>query len=146
MSIEWIKKISRVKNNKTERKTTGRTSAVTAWNLGATCSRISELPLLRRLEMATIAIMLWQCVDGIMSCWRMGLISLRIRRAAMQETNQQRQQAAVWGCKHKTVLNGRTVAFKESWLLVVAIFTTFQSWLFTTILYARIVLKCKLGD
>lgn len=49
--------------------------------------------------MATIAIVLWQCLDGIMSCWRMALISLGIRRAPMQETNRHRQQAAVWGCK-----------------------------------------------
>lgn len=101
MSIEWIKKISRVEKKKTQRKTRRRTSAVTAWNLQATCNRISELPLIRRLEMATIAIVLWQCLDGIMSCWRMALISLGIRRAPMQETDRHRQQAAVWGCKRE---------------------------------------------
>lgn len=51
--------------------------------------------------MATIAIVLWQCLDGIMSCWRMALISLGIRRAPMQETDRHRQQAAVWGCKRE---------------------------------------------
>lgn len=139
MSIEWIKKISTVEKKKTKRKTRRCTSAVTAWNLQATCRRISELPLIRRLEMATIAIVLWQCLDGIMSRWRMALISLGIRRAPMQETNRHRQQAAVWGCKSKKkkkkkkkVLKVRAVVSRIL-VWIVALLMIFQSWLFITI-------------